>query len=147
MDGRLITEMRTAAVSAAVTKRLASPESRVLALLGSGVQAKAHLEALSQVRRFAEVRVWSRTPEHARSFAAQHGARALDAEAAVRGADLVVTATNALEPILEGAWLSPVRTSMPSARHRRRGGSSTTRPCGASWRWTRARRRSGSPAT
>lgn len=105
MDGRLITEMRTAAVSAAVTKRLASPESRVLALLGSGVQAKAHLEALSQVRRFAEVRVWSRTPEHARSFAAQHGARALDAEAAVRGADVVVTATSALEPILKGAWL------------------------------------------
>jgi hypothetical protein len=70
MDGRLITEMRTAAVSAAVTKRLASAESRVLALLGSGVQAKAHLEALSQVRRFAEVRVWSRTPEHARRFAA-----------------------------------------------------------------------------
>ena len=102
MDGRLITEMRTAAVSAAVTKRLASPDSRVLALLGSGVQAKAHLEALSEVRRFDEVRVWSRTPEHARRFAAKHGARALDAEAAVRGADVVVTATNALEPILKG---------------------------------------------
>src|SRR5262249_31075292 len=65
MDGRLITEMRTAAVSAAVTKYLASPESRVLTLLGSGVQAQAHLEALSRVRHFGEVRVWSRTPEHA----------------------------------------------------------------------------------
>ena len=107
MDGRLITEMRTAAVSAAVTKRLAAPDSRVLALLGSGVQAKAHLEALSEVRRFDEVRVWSRTPEHARRFAAEHGGRALDAEAAVRGADVVVTATNALEPILKGAWLKP----------------------------------------
>ena len=105
MDGRLITEMRTAAVSAAVTKRLATPESRVLALLGSGVQAKAHLEALSEVRRFDEVRVWSRTPEHARRFAAEHGARAMDAESAVRGADVVVTATNALNPILKGAWL------------------------------------------
>jgi ornithine cyclodeaminase/alanine dehydrogenase-like protein (mu-crystallin family) len=105
MDGRLITEMRTAAVSAAVTKRLASPESRVLALLGSGVQATAHLEALSRVRRFDEVRVWSRTAEHARRFAAAHGARAMDAEAAVRGADVVVTATNALNPILRGAWL------------------------------------------
>lgn len=105
MDGRLITEMRTAAVSAAVTKRLASPESRVLALLGSGVQATAHLEALSRVRRFDEVRVWSRTVEHARRFAAAHGARAMDAEAAVRGADVVVTATNALNPILRGAWL------------------------------------------
>jgi thiomorpholine-carboxylate dehydrogenase len=107
MDGRLITEMRTAAVSAAVTKRLAAPASRVLALLGSGVQATAHLEALSQVCRFDEVRVWSRTPEHARRFAAEHEARALDAEAAVRGADVVVTATNALSPILKGAWLKP----------------------------------------
>ncbi len=105
MDGRLITEMRTAAVSAAVTKYLASPDSRVLALLGSGVQAAAHLEALSQVRRFDEVRVWSRTPGHAQRFAREHGARAVDAESAVRGADVVVTATNAVEPILKGAWL------------------------------------------
>jgi ornithine cyclodeaminase/alanine dehydrogenase-like protein (mu-crystallin family) len=105
MDGRLITEMRTAAVSAAVTRRLAVPGSRVLARLGSGVQAKAHLEALARVCRFDEVRVWSRTPEHARRFAAEHGARAMDAEAAVRGADVVVTATNALNPILKGAWL------------------------------------------
>jgi thiomorpholine-carboxylate dehydrogenase len=105
MDGRLITEMRTAAVSAAVTKYLASPDSRVLALLGSGVQAAAHLEALSQVRRFDEVRVWSRTPGHAQRFAREHGARAMDAESAVRGADVVVTATNAAEPILKGAWL------------------------------------------
>jgi len=105
MDGRLVTEMRTAAVSAAVTRHLASPESRVLALLGSGVQAKAHLEALSRVRRFEEVRVWSRTPEQARRFAEQHRARAMDAESAVRGADVIVTATNAREPILQGAWL------------------------------------------
>jgi ornithine cyclodeaminase/alanine dehydrogenase-like protein (mu-crystallin family) len=106
MDGRLITEMRTAAVSAAVTRRLASPESRVLALVGSGVQANAHLEALSRVRRFDEVRVWSQTPEHVRRFAREHGARAMDnAEAAVRGADVIVTATTAREPILKGAWL------------------------------------------
>lgn len=108
MDGRLITEMRTAAVSAAVTKHLAPPESRVLALLGSGVQARAHLEALARVRAFDEVRVWSRTAEHAQSFAAEHGARAApDAESAVRDADVVVTATNAREPILKGAWLKP----------------------------------------
>jgi ornithine cyclodeaminase/alanine dehydrogenase-like protein (mu-crystallin family) len=108
MDGRLITEMRTAAVSAAVTRSLASPESRVLALLGSGVQAGAHLEALSRVRDFNEIRVWSRTPEHARRFATTHGANATpDAETAVRNADVIVTATNALEPILQGAWLKP----------------------------------------
>jgi ornithine cyclodeaminase/alanine dehydrogenase-like protein (mu-crystallin family) len=108
MDGRLITEMRTAAVSAAATRRLAAPDARVLALLGSGVQAHAHLEALARVRRFDEVRVWSRTPEHARRFSETHGALAVpDAESAVRGADVVVTATNAREPILEGAWLKP----------------------------------------
>jgi ornithine cyclodeaminase/alanine dehydrogenase-like protein (mu-crystallin family) len=107
MDGRLVTEMRTAAVSAAATKLLAAPDSRVLALLGSGVQAGAHLQALSQVRSFAEVRVWSRTAEHAERFAREHKIKAMPAEAAGRGADVVVTATNALEPILEGAWLKP----------------------------------------
>lgn len=109
MDGRLITEMRTAAVSAAVTRKLASPQSRVLAILGSGVQAGAHLEALSHVRRFDEVRVWGRTPAHADGFARTHrGVRTTpDAETAVRGADVVVTATNAREPVLKGAWLKP----------------------------------------
>jgi thiomorpholine-carboxylate dehydrogenase len=108
MDGRLITEMRTAAVSAAVTKRLAAPASRVLALLGSGVQASAHLAALSRVRTFDDVRVWSRTPEHARRFAEEHGVTAAPtAESAVRDADVVVTASDAREPILQGAWLKP----------------------------------------
>lgn len=107
MDGRLITEMRTAAVSAAVTNVLAASDSRVLALLGSGVQAHAHIEALSQVRHFEEVRVWSRTFAHAERFAEQHGAKALSAEDAVRDADVIVTATSALEPILNGAWLKP----------------------------------------
>jgi ornithine cyclodeaminase/alanine dehydrogenase-like protein (mu-crystallin family) len=107
MDGRLITEMRTAAVSAAATRRLAAPDSHVLALLGSGVQAHAHLRALKLVRSFEEIRVWSRTPEHAERFAARHQVKAMSAESAVRGADVIVTATNALEPILEGAWLKP----------------------------------------
>jgi thiomorpholine-carboxylate dehydrogenase len=107
MDGRLITEMRTAAVSAAATRLLAAPDGRVLALLGSGVQARAHLQALKLVRHFEEVRVWSRTPEHAERFAEQHGAKAMPVESAVRGADVIVTATNALQPILKGAWLTP----------------------------------------
>ena len=105
MDGRLITEMRTAAVSAAATKLLAAADARVLALLGSGVQAEAHLHALRHVRSFAEIRVWSRTPEHARRFAERCGATAMTAEGAVRGADVIVTATSAIEPILQGAWL------------------------------------------
>jgi thiomorpholine-carboxylate dehydrogenase len=105
LDGRLITEMRTAAVSAAITNRLAAPDSRVLALLGSGVQAKAHLEAIREVRPIREVRVWSQTPEHAKRFADANAATPTDAESAVRGADIVVTATNAREPILKGTWV------------------------------------------
>ncbi len=107
MDGSLITEMRTAAVSAAATRRLAAPDSRILALLGSGVQADAHLRALRQVRPFDEIRVWSRTAEHAVRFAERHNATAVSAEGAVRGADVVVTATNAVAPILKGGWLKP----------------------------------------
>ncbi len=107
MDGNVLTAMRTAAVSAAVTKHLASPDSRVLALLGSGVAARAHLEALSHVRKFDEVRVWSRTRANAERFAARHGVKATDPESAVRGADVIVTATPATEPILKGAWLKP----------------------------------------
>jgi thiomorpholine-carboxylate dehydrogenase len=107
MDGRLITEMRTAAVSAAVTRYLAVPDAQVLALVGSGVQARAHLQALSRVRHFAEIRVWSRTAAHGERFAEQHNAKTMPIEDAVRGADVIVTATNALRPILQGNWLKP----------------------------------------
>jgi len=105
MDGRTLTAMRTAAVSAAVTQWLSPTDRGILALLGSGTQAKSHLEALRHIRNFDEVRVWSRTPEHAERFAAQYGAVAMDAESAVRGADVIVTATPAQTPILKGAWL------------------------------------------
>jgi thiomorpholine-carboxylate dehydrogenase len=107
MEARLITEMRTAAVSAAATKVMASPDAKTLAILGSGVQARGHFRALSLVRRFEDVRVWSRTSEHAKRFAGEIGAKATSAEDAVKGADVVVTATNAMEPILQGAWLKP----------------------------------------
>jgi thiomorpholine-carboxylate dehydrogenase len=105
LDGRLITEMRTAAVSAAVTKYLAPDGSKVLTLLGSGVQAHAHLQALRHIGNFEEVRVWSRTRDHAQRFAELHNAIAMDLEQAVRGADVLVTATNAVEPFLKGEWL------------------------------------------
>jgi len=107
LDGRRITEMRTAAVSAAVTRHLAPADARVLALLGSGLQAQAHLEALGQVCRFEEVRVWSRNAAHAQQFAARHGARAMEAQAAVRGADVIVTATSSPQAVLRGEWLKP----------------------------------------
>jgi alanine dehydrogenase len=106
MDGRLITEVRTAAVSAVATKHLARPEASVLAIIGSGVQARSHLEALGLVRDFAEVRVWS--PRHAEAFANEHNVdAAASAEEAVRGADVVVTATTSSTPVLRGEWLSP----------------------------------------
>jgi thiomorpholine-carboxylate dehydrogenase len=124
MDGRLITEMRTAAVSAAATKLLAPPHAKVLAILGSGVQARSHVEALQLVRKFEEIRVWSPTREHAQRFAKEIGARswhrhpadtklagsqchAMGAEEAVRGADVIVTVTNTKTPVLKGSWLKP----------------------------------------
>lgn len=106
MDGRLITELRTAAVSAAATSVLARPDVSTLALLGSGVQAESHLAALRLVRRFERVRVWS--PRNAGAFAAKHGVEAASsAEAAVRHADVVVVAVSSTVPVLEGAWLAP----------------------------------------
>jgi thiomorpholine-carboxylate dehydrogenase len=107
MDGRLITEMRTAAVSAAATKVLAFPAAKILAILGSGVQSRSHAEALQLVRNFEEIRVWSPTREHAERFAKEVGAKAMSAEEAVRGADVVVTATNSKTPALKGSWLKP----------------------------------------
>src|SRR5438477_9530763 len=105
MDGRLITEMRTAAVSAAATKLLASPDAKILAILGSGVQARSHVEALRLVRQFEEIRIWSQNKSHAESFAKEIGAKAMPAEEAVRGADVIVTVTSSKMSILRGAWL------------------------------------------
>lgn len=106
MDGRLITEMRTAAVSAVATNLLARADVSVLAILGSGVQARSHLEALRMVRKFREVRVWS--PRNAKEFSRRFDAtEAASAEDAVRGADVIVVATSSTIPVLQGDWLSP----------------------------------------
>jgi thiomorpholine-carboxylate dehydrogenase len=107
MDGRLITELRTAAVSAVATRLLSKPDARILAILGSGVQARAHARALRMVRPFEEIRVWSRTMKHAEHCASDIGGKAMDAESAVRGADVVVTVTYSTESVLKGAWLAP----------------------------------------
>src|ERR671912_485262 len=106
MDGRLITEVRTAAVSAVATDHLARADASVMAIICSGVQARSHLEALRLVREFREVRVWS--PRRARAFAEEYSISAApSAEDAVRGADVVVTATTSPTPVLYGKWLSP----------------------------------------
>ncbi len=107
MDGRLITEMRTAAVSAVATKLLAPANASRLAILGSGVQARAHFQALSLVRKFTDVRVWSRNHDNAQALANDIGAKASAREKALRDADVIVTVTSATEPILQRVWLKP----------------------------------------
>jgi ornithine cyclodeaminase/alanine dehydrogenase-like protein (mu-crystallin family) len=105
LDGTLVTEMRTAAVSAVATDRLARADASVLAILGAGVQARSHLAALRHVRAFREVRVWS--PNSATRFAAEHGVTAAaSAEACVRGADVIVVATTSGTPVLRGDWVA-----------------------------------------
>ena len=109
-DGRYITEARTAAASAVSVRHLARADSRILALIGSGVQAHSHLEALPLVRDFHEIRVWSPNRERLAKFVAHAGPRvraAASAEAAVRGADVVVLATNSMTPVIEDAWVAP----------------------------------------
>jgi alanine dehydrogenase len=107
MDGRLITEMRTAAVSTVSAKYLARTDAAVLAILGSGVQARSHCEALRLVRDFREVRAWSPNPERLGQFAAASGAHAMEsAEAVVRGADVVVAVTASPTPVIQSEWVS-----------------------------------------
>lgn len=106
LDGRYITEVRTAAVSAVSARRLARSDARVLGILGSGVQARSHLEVLQLVRDFRDVRVWSPTADRLKKFAAETGARAMEgAEAVVRGADVVVAATASSTPVIRSEWV------------------------------------------
>jgi ornithine cyclodeaminase len=113
MDGRLITEMRTAAVSAVSAKYMARADAAVLAILGSGVQARSHLAAFALWRTFAEVRAWSPTPDHVRRFASESAVPVrvcASAAEAVRGADVVVLATASATPdipVVEDGWVGP----------------------------------------
>lgn len=106
LDGRYITEARTAAVSAVSARHLARKDASVLGILGSGVQARSHFEALRLVREFREVRAWSPTAARLRQFAAETGARPMEhAEAVVRGADVVVAVTAAPTPVIQNEWV------------------------------------------
>ncbi len=107
LDGRYITEVRTAAVSAVSAKYLARKDSKVLGIIGSGVQAHSHWQALRLVRDFHEVRVWSPNAERLHKFANEIGAHAMpSAEAVVRGADVVVTVTPSATPVVESEWVA-----------------------------------------
>jgi alanine dehydrogenase len=114
MDGRYITEARTAAVSAVSARFLARAEASTLALIGSGVQARSHLEALQHVRQLKDIRVWSPRPHSREQFIAEMSPRlgipiqdAPSAEAAVSGADLIVLATASKTPVVESEWVAP----------------------------------------
>jgi alanine dehydrogenase len=123
LDGRYITEVRTAAVSAVSTRLLARKDAQVLGIVGSGVQARSHCKALGLVRRFREVRAWSPNPERLREFAAETGSLAMEsAEAAVRGADVVVAVTPSPTPVIQREWVGDgahviaVGSCLPSRR-------------------------------
>jgi ornithine cyclodeaminase/alanine dehydrogenase-like protein (mu-crystallin family) len=113
MDASSITAIRTAAVSAAATRALARPDAARLALIGAGVQAASHLEAITLVRPVTHVRVWSRDPARVRSFVDRARSRggeieveaAPSARSAVEGADIVCTLTSSREPVVRGEWL------------------------------------------
>lgn len=108
MDGTHITATRTAAASALATRTLARDDVRVLAVLGSGVQGRSHLEAVRRVRSFEEIRVASRTRRHAEALAREYGATAVESfEDAVRGADVVCACTHAPAPVVRRDWLAP----------------------------------------
>jgi len=129
MDASAITAIRTAAVSGVATRALAREDAAELAILGAGVQAATHLEAMLLARPVARVRVWSRTAGRAGEFARRAAERfaieveaVASAEAAVDGAAVVCTTTAAREPVLHGAWLAAgthvnaVGASVPTAR-------------------------------
>lgn len=106
MDGRYITELRTAAASAVSVKHLARKDAATLAILGSGVQARSHLAALPLVREFREIRAWSPTAAHLAEFARGPVRAAESAEAAVQGADVVLIATSAVTPAIASEWVN-----------------------------------------
>lgn len=129
LDASAITAIRTAAVTALATRTLAREDAGTLAIVGAGVQAAAHIEALLPVREFDAVRVYAPTADHVRSVIANAPARAdteisaaASAEEAVRGADVVVLVTSSREPVLRREWLAPgahvnaVGASTPATR-------------------------------
>lgn len=129
MDASSITAIRTAAVSAVATRALANPDAGDLALLGSGVQARSHLEAMAVVRPLRRVRAWSPNAARLSAFAAWAGDRfgarvetVASAEATIRGADIICTTTASRVPVVDARWLdsgvhiNAVGSSIPTAR-------------------------------
>ena len=107
MEANYLGQIRTGAASGYATDLLANPQAKTLAIIGSGFQARTQLAAIRAVRPIQAVRVWSRSEEKRRTFAEECAVTATDsAEEAVRGADIVATATNSKDPVLESSWIS-----------------------------------------
>jgi ornithine cyclodeaminase len=129
MNASAVTEIRTAAVSGVATRLLARKDAADLAIIGSGVQARSHLAAMASVRTVKRARVVSKNIDNARKFVRNFQSRysfplevVERVEDAVRGADIIVTATSSVEPILKREWISPgahlnvVGSSIPTTR-------------------------------
>jgi ornithine cyclodeaminase/alanine dehydrogenase-like protein (mu-crystallin family) len=123
LNASAITEIRTAAVSAVATKLLARRGARVVAVLGSGVQGRSHVQAMQAVVEDPEIRIWSRTPAHAEALALEsHAVVCETVEEALAGAEIVCTTTSSREPLLKREWLgagthvNAVGSSIPTAR-------------------------------
>jgi alanine dehydrogenase len=114
VEANWLGQIRTGAASGFATDLLAPPDVQTLAVIGTGFQARSQLEAMLVVRRFRAVRVWSRNAERREAFAREcthaFGVEiepADTAERAVRGADVIVTMTNAKDPVIEAGWVAP----------------------------------------
>jgi len=107
MNASAITAIRTAAVSALATKLLAREDAATLAIIGAGVQARSHLHAIPVVRKIREIRICSRTRAHAEAMLQNNAHVTNSVEDAVRGADIIVTATSSKEPVIRREWIAP----------------------------------------
>jgi alanine dehydrogenase len=108
LDGTYVTEARTGAAAALAARLLAREDASVLAILGTGAQARSHARAFARIRDWSEVRIAGRDPAKARALAAEVGATAAASfEEAVRGADVVAATTHATEPVVLREWLAP----------------------------------------
>jgi ornithine cyclodeaminase/alanine dehydrogenase-like protein (mu-crystallin family) len=108
MEANHLGQIRTGAASGYATDLLARPDSSIVAVIGAGFQARTQVEAIRCVRPVREVRVWSRSREKRGAFASEIGAvTCASAEEAVRGCDILVTATFSKDPVVESAWVSP----------------------------------------
>lgn len=107
-DANYLGQIRTGGASGYATDVLAKKDAKTLAIIGSGFQARTQLDAMRVVRELGDIRVWSRNETNRYSFAVETKTRAVDsAEEAVRGADIVVTATWSKDPVIEADWIEP----------------------------------------